>query len=209
MYDATGDTSYRDWSSKTLLWLDTILWDPSRQLYRWSVAFEDLPHRTGAVIHQRYFNYDQSIAIEAQLAADRVAQAEAIGHATQAAFWSQSLGGYNLEAGVDQVFTSYGAWTSLGELALYKADADPSWLEMATTNLSGLNDRLRESDGGYAYRDYRCVDRVAKGCESGQVNVVVDHTRDTSAQSWTQHLATALAQTMSVPAVALPGSPAS
>ena len=28
LYDATGDPSYRDWSLRSLLWLDTILWDP-------------------------------------------------------------------------------------------------------------------------------------------------------------------------------------
>jgi hypothetical protein len=48
------------------------LYDPERHLYRWSVSFQDLERRAGAVISQRYFNYDQSIAIEAQLAAMRL-----------------------------------------------------------------------------------------------------------------------------------------
>jgi hypothetical protein len=200
LYAATGDATYRDWALRTLLWLDTILWDPARQMYRWSVAFQDIPHRSGAVIHSRYFNYDQSIAIEAQLAAaqldgdtNRVARARAIGQAAQSAFWSPELGGYNLEAGRDQVYASYGAWTSMGHLALYAEDADPAWFELARSNLSALDTRLRESDGGYAYRTYRCVDRIAKGCETGAVRLVVDHTRDTSAQAWVQHLQTALA----------------
>jgi hypothetical protein len=200
LYDVTDDAIYRNWALRSLLWLDTILWDPSRQLYRWSVAFQDIPHRSGAVIHSRYFNYDQGIAIEAQLAAlsldgdgNRLSRAQAIGHAVQSAFWSGELGGYNLEAGLDQVYASYGAWTSLGHLALYSVDADPGWLELARSNVSALVDaRLHEADGGYAYRVYRCVDRVAKGCESGRVSVVVDHMRDTSAQAWAQHLVTAL-----------------
>jgi hypothetical protein len=199
LYDATGDASYRDWALRSLLWLDTILWDPARQLYRWSVAYSDVPHRSGAVIHSRYFNYDQAIAIEAQLAAtlldgdvNRVGRAEAIAGAVQRAFWSPGLDGYNLEAGVDQVYTSYGAWTSLGFVALYDSDADSGWLDLARANMNGLASRLAEADGGYAYRAYRCVDRVAKGCESGQVSVVVDHARDTSAQAWVQHLQTAL-----------------
>ena len=200
LFNATGDQAYRDWALRSLLWLDTILYDPARHLYRWSVRFDDLEHRTGALVSQRYFNYDQGIAIEAQLAAlgldadqNRLARAQEIGKATQAAFWSAALGGYNLEAGVDQMYTSYGAWTSLGHLALYDADADPAWLELAKANAQVLETMLRQDDGGYAYRSYRCVDRVAKGCESGNVTQVVDRVRDTSAQSWPQHLQVALA----------------
>jgi hypothetical protein len=199
LYAATGDSSYRDWSLRSLLWLDTILWDPTRQLYRWSVAYTDLPNRSGAVIHSRYFNYDQGIAIQAQLTAthldgdaNRVSRAEAIGHAIQDTFWSPALGGYNLESGIDQVYTNYAAWTSLGHLALYAQDGDSTWLDLARENVTALAGRLQEADGGYAYRAYRCVDRVAKGCETGQVSAVTDHTRDTSAQAWMQHLVTRL-----------------
>ena len=62
---------------------------------------------------------------------------------------------------------------------------------------SELDARLHESDGGYAYRAYRCVDRVAKGCETGTPPTVVDHTRDTAAQAWAQHLHTALGRQLS------------
>ena len=199
LYDATGDASYRDWALRSLLWLDTILYEPSRNLYRWSVAFDDIPHRTGAVTHTRYFNYDQGIAVEAQLAVARIdgdaghlARAQAVGHAMHDVFWSPETGGYNLEAGINQVYASYAAWTSLGHLALYAQDGDQSWLDLARSNATALETRLREPDNGFALRSYRCVDRVAKGCETGQVNVVVDHTRDTSAQAWVQHLQTAI-----------------
>ena len=37
LYEATGDASYRAWALRSLLWLDTILYDPARHLYRWSV----------------------------------------------------------------------------------------------------------------------------------------------------------------------------
>jgi hypothetical protein len=204
LYAATGDSSYRDWSLRSLLWLDTILWDPNKQLYRWSVGFADIPHRTGARTHNRYFNYDQGIAIEAQLAAakldgdvGRVARAQAIGRALHTAFWSNSIGGYNLEAGVDQVYTSYAAWTSLGHLALYAQDGDPGWLAMARQNADALSSRLRESDAGYAYRAYPCADRSATGCTAvPPTTIVVDHIRDTSAQAWAQHLQTALADSL-------------
>jgi Glycosyl hydrolase family 76 len=201
LYEATGDASYRAWALRSLLWLDTILYDPARHLYRWSVKFQDIPHRTGAVVNARYFNYDQGIAIEAELAAfrldgdpARLTRARDVGTALQTAFWSTDRGGYNLEAGVDQVFTSYAAWTSLGHLALYEQDGDPAWIELARSNARALEGDLREADSGYAYRSYRCVDRVAVGCQSGQVQHVVDHTRDTAAQAWVQHLQTALAQ---------------
>jgi hypothetical protein len=200
LYAATGDASYRDWSLRTLLWMDTILWDPGRQMYRWSVAFTDIPARTGAIIHSRYFNYDQGIAIDAQLHAmkldgdpNRLSRSQAMARATHAAFWSSRLGGYNLEAGVEQVYTSYAAWTSLGFITLYFADGDATWLNLAQQNADGLASRLREPDGGYAYRIYACTDPHAPGCAAGPPTVVVDHVRDTSAQAWMQNLQTALA----------------
>jgi len=206
LYAATGEVTYREWALRSLLWLDTILYDPRRHLYRWSVSYQDFERRSGATISQRYFNYDQGIAIEAQLAAaqldgdpNRLARAQAVGHAAQAAFWSSDLGGYNLEAGIEQVFTSYGTWTSLGDLALYDADGDSAWLELARANAQSLQRTLREADGGVAYRVYRCVDRVATGCESGTVARVVDHTRDTAAQAWVQHLQAALAERTLIP----------
>ena len=45
LYEATGDAGYRDWALRSLLWLDTILYEPSRNLYRWSVAFQNIPSR--------------------------------------------------------------------------------------------------------------------------------------------------------------------
>jgi hypothetical protein len=201
LYEATNDVTYRDWALRSLLWLDTILFDPTRHLYRWSVSFADVSHRAGAIVSQRYFNYDQAIAVEAQLAAqhldndrNRLIRARDIARSTHTAFWSADLGGYNLEAGVDQVFTSYGAWTSFGFFALFDVDQDPTWLELASQNVQAFEARLREADHGFAYRTYRCVDRIAKGCESGQVQQVVDHTRDTAAQAWVQHLQSALAE---------------
>jgi uncharacterized protein YyaL (SSP411 family) len=199
LYAVTGDATYRDWSLRSLLWLDTILWDPGRQLYRWSVSYSDIPARRGATIHSRYFNYDQGIAIQAQLQAidldgdtSRLARAQAVGRAIQSAFWSSRLGGYNLEAGVEQVYASYAAWTSLGHLALYAADGDDTWLEDAQLNADALIQALRESDGGYGFRSYVCVDRQAVGCAAGPTTQVTDHTRDTAAQAWMQHLQTDL-----------------
>ena len=111
-----------------------------------------------------------------------------------AQFWNPERGGYNLELGIEQVYTSYAAWASLGHLALYDADGDARWLEMARANAGALIAKLREADGGYAYRGYRCVDRIAPGCQSGRVPSVVDRTRDTSAQAWMQHLQTDIAR---------------
>jgi Fe-S cluster biogenesis protein NfuA len=195
LYRETGVEAYRAWSLRTIDWADAVLYDPVRQLYRWSVSYADPAARTGAIVHERYFNYDQGIAIEAQLEAARLdaapgrrGRARDVGEAVHAAFWGQERGGYNLEAGIEQVYTAYAAWTSRGHLALYRSEGDPRWLDLARRNADALADALHEGDGSYAYRHYRCVDVFAPGCESGLVRSVVDHTLDTSAQAWPQHL---------------------
>jgi uncharacterized protein YyaL (SSP411 family) len=198
LFLATGDESYRLWALRILQWMDTELFEPRTQLYRWSVAYADPSRRLGIVRSDQHFNYDQAIAIEAQLVGHRLDgnpvrldRARAIGKAMHTAFWGHERGGYNLQAGVEQVFASYGAWTSLGHLALYDLDGDPQWLALAQQNAEALVAALREGDGGYAYRHYRCADQSAPGCRD--VAWAVDHTRDTSAQAWMQHLHTALA----------------
>jgi hypothetical protein len=211
LYQATGIALEREWASRTLHWLDTVLYNPTWQLYRWSAHYEEPGSRSGAaVLSDRYFNYDQSIAIEAQLLAttwdgnrSRLERARAVGRALATTFWNQERGGYNLEAGIDQVYTAYAAWTSLGHLALYERDGDSRWLELARVNANALAATLREPDGSYAYRHYRCVDRSAPGCESGQVSWARDHSRDTAAQAWMQHLQTAIALHCPCPAAAL------
>ncbi len=192
---------------RTLHWLDTTLYEPSWQLYRWSVHYADPAGRAGAaVLSDRYFNYDQSIAIAAHLLAARlegnpshVRRAQAIGRALPPTFWNRERGGYNLEAGIEQVYTAYAAWASLGHLALYDSDHDPRWLELARANADALVAAVREPDGGYGYRYYRCVDRSAPGCESGEAVWVEDPTRDTAAQAWMQHLQTAIGRRCGCP----------
>ena len=202
LFEETEDDGHREWALRTLLWLDSALFDDARNLYRWSARYEDPAGRAGnPILSDRYFNYDQGIAIEAQIwgwrldgDGDRLSRARAVGQAAHAAFWNAERGGHNLEAGIDQVYTSYAAWTSLGHLALYDLDGQAGWLNMARSNADGLLAAVREQDGGYAFRHYRCVDRIAPGCGSGRVQWVVDRTRDTAAQAWMQHLQTAIAQ---------------
>jgi uncharacterized protein YyaL (SSP411 family) len=201
LYQATGADVYRQWALRTLHWLDHTLYEPAWQLYRWSVHYADPTGRTGGpVISDRYFNYDQSLAIEAQLLAasldgdpQHLERARAIGRAVPPTFWNQARGGYNLEAGIEQVYTAYAAWTSLGHLALYALDGDPRWLDLARANAAALDAVLRQPERGYAVRYYRCVDRTAPGCESGEATWVTDPTLDTAAQAWIQHLQTAIA----------------
>ena len=205
LYGVTGDETYRDQALTTLSWLDSALYDEQRSLYRWSVRYKHPDQRAGdGVRSERFFNYDQSLAIEAQVIAatidgdaGRLDRARAVGDALHTAFWGRERGGYNLEAGIEQVYTSYSAWTSMGHLALYAVDGDDHWLAMARANASALATIARESDGGYAYRVYACTDPRAPGC-GGSVPArwVVDHLRDTAAQAWAQHLQTALAQSM-------------
>jgi hypothetical protein len=206
LYTATNDSEDRAWAVRTLLWMDTVLYDQARHLYHWSVSYTNISMRTGAVVSPRYFNYDQSLAIQAQLAAfaldhdaARVSRARDIGGAIMAAFWSDDLGGYNLEAGVQQVYTGFSAWTSFGHLALYDLGGDAAWLEAARTNGNALSRRLRAPDGGYGVRSYVCVDTFARGCESGQVHIVVDQTLDGAALAWAQHFETGLADRAAAP----------
>jgi len=201
---ATGDAVYGDWAERTIGWLDAVLYDPEIRLYRWSIRYSDLRNRTGApILNNRYFNYDQAIAIEAQIAigrqdgrADRLDRARDLGHVMQAALWNPTHGGYNLEVGVERIYASYGAWASFGHLALYDLDGDPAWLELARLNAESLDVMFRRTDSGYGYRHFRCVttiERSRPGCESGEAVWVLDQTRDGAAQAWMQHLQAALA----------------
>jgi hypothetical protein len=204
LYKTTGNQAYLDAAISTLGWLDANLFDDQRNLYRWSVRYERPNDRTGGPIRSdRYFNYDQAIAIEALLAMagvdgddGKIARARAIGDALHTSFWGRDRGGYNLELGVEQVYTSYAAWASMGHLALYAVDQNERWLKMARANADALAATTGEADGGYALRHYPCRDPRAPGCAGGQTRWVVDHTRDTAAQAWAQHLQVALAQSL-------------
>jgi hypothetical protein len=204
LYGVTGDPAHRDAALSTIGWLDAALFDPDRNLYRWSVRYDRPAEKVGGPVKSdRYFNYDQGLAIEAQLAVakldgnkDRIARARAIGDATHSAFWNRERAGYNLEAGIEQVYTSYAAWTSLGHLALYAQDGDQRWLQMAQANAKALTANAAEPDGSYALRYYTCVDGRAPGCNVGRPRWAADHTRDTAAQAWAQHLQTALARSI-------------
>jgi Glycosyl hydrolase family 76 len=206
LYAVTGNPDDREWALRALLWLDTVLYDPIGRAYRWSVAFRDIPNRSGAMVSDRYFSYDQSIGLQAQLAgyaldrdAGRLERARAMGASLTRAFWSEELGGFNLEAGVEQVYTGFSAWSSLGQLALADIDTTSDWLAQTRATATALAARLRAPDGGYGTRAYVCVDRVARGCESGQVRIVVDTTVDGAAEAWAQLLETALAVRLAQP----------
>jgi hypothetical protein len=201
LYQHTGDPLDREWALRTLWWLDSVLFDSTRSLYRWSVTFEDLSRRTGSTIRPRYFNYEQGIAIQAQLAAyeldadlSRLERARALGEAVHSTFTSKELGGYNLQAGLEQVFTSYSAWTSFGHLALYDVDGDERWLDLARANADALARHMRKPDGSYRLKAMVCARRVAPDCEGGQGSIVIDQTVDGAANAWAQHLNIALTE---------------
>lgn len=213
LYLVTGEPRYRDQAIETLAWLDTVLYDPERQLYRWSVSYDVPEAQAGpAVVASRYFNYDQALAIEAQLVAarldgdpGRLERARQVGLAVQEAFWDQEHGGYTLEAGVDSVYASYGAWTSLGHLALYDADGDRMWLALAEANARSLTSTLRDAQGSYALGHYSCAGRPdLLGCEGDESTWVIDWTLDTAAQAWNQHLNVAIARRLAASAGAAP-----
>ena len=95
LYRETGESTYRTWAMKTLEWLDRTLYDREARLYRWSVRYEDLEHRSGQVVMKRYFNYDQGILIEANLLANQVSgerryleRARTLGRRLDPVFWN-------------------------------------------------------------------------------------------------------------------------
>jgi uncharacterized protein YyaL (SSP411 family) len=201
LYAALGDSQYRDWAVRTQNWLDATLYDPGSHLYRWSIAYSDpLRKRGSPVLSNRLFSYDQGNAIQAELAVQaldndpaRLERAHAAGDALQATFWRGDRG-YVLEAGIDQVYAGYGAWTSFGHLALYDADQNPHWLDLARQNLDAIGRSMGRPDGGVAWQTYRCTGRLVAFCPPGETGWVTDGTPDTAAGAWVQHLQVALAQ---------------
>jgi uncharacterized protein YyaL (SSP411 family) len=162
LHRLTGDSRYRTWSEQTLAWLNETLWEESVGLYRWSVAFADMPGRRGRFVAHRYFNYDQGIIIEALL--ERflhgggdprdLQRAQTIAGKLESAFWQLPHGGFQLEAGQDYVMAIYSAWLTPSLLALYRVDPDPAWLALARRNVEALDRYLRSPEGDY-YRGAR------------------------------------------------------
>jgi uncharacterized protein YyaL (SSP411 family) len=176
LYSMTGQTEYRDWGVMVLDWLDNRLWDPAAGVYRWSVHYDDLVRQEGEVISHRRFSYDQGILIEANLLAYRhlgrdtryLERAQTLGRRLAPVFGDPDRGGYNLEAGIPQVYTVYSAWLTPSLLALYELDRDPIWLELASANVNALNSTTwDEANGGYFQRHYACRDWQAPGCNQG------------------------------------------
>ena len=169
LYAVTGNAAYRDWALKTQLWLDTILWDPNKQLYRWSVGFTDIPHRTGAKIQNRYFNYDQGIAIESLLAqpnstACQSPQPRARGRAHPPPSGRQA-GRPRKRVSTSPPRTQHGP--GLGHLALY-AGRDAAVAGMARQNADGLASRLRAGPGRWLCLSRLCMNSSPRAVRPGR-----------------------------------------
>jgi hypothetical protein len=207
LYALTGEPLYRAWGLRVLDWLDSRLWDPHAELYRWSVHHTDLATQTGEVVAHRFFNYDQGILIEANLLAYRhlgreqryLERAQVLGHRLHAAFADPARGGYNLEAGVPQVYTVYSAWLTPSLLALYELDRDPHWLHRATANVESLNAALWDPEhGGYFQRHYACRNPAAYGCEWGE-SWAIGPEKSVLDQAWMQRAQALLARALDLP----------
>lgn len=207
LYELSGDPKYREAAVKTLHWMGDRLWDERAGLYRWAIYYENLKERSGEVVARRFFNYDQGIMIEAHLLAERLldgrgqhlARARMIAERLDTTFWDPRVGGYDLEAGVAQVFPTYSAWLTQSLLALYEVDRDVRWLERARGNVEALNDRAWDpAHGGYYNRYYVCRDEAAPGCKSG-VAVSFDPAKHTAAQAWMQRAQALLSLAQSPP----------
>ena len=156
LHEASGDERYLAWAHRALDWLDAALWDDRAGLYRWSVHYADLAARRGRVLSDRFFNYDQAIAIEALLALRRIEggrayleRARSIAARLEPAFWRRPEGGFNLVAGVPHVMPVYSAWLTNSLLALHRVDHDARWLALGRRNVDAMDAYLRTAEGGY------------------------------------------------------------
>lgn len=192
LYGLTGRELYRTWGERTLAWLDACLFDGATGLYRWSISYADLQRRRGERRADRFFNYDQGIVIEAKLAryhhvapdpAD-LAAARALAERLEPWFWHPGEGGFNLEAGVEQVFAVYSAWLTAPLLWLYRTDGDERWVALARRNIEAMHAYLSIPGGGYW-----CSARLAGG------RWTIDPTIDTAANAGMQRALALLAQT--------------
>ena len=211
LYGLTGEPAYRDWAGRTLAWLDATLYDPEVRLYRWGAHHADLERREGEVIAERYFNYDQGILIEAHLRAERLLgerrhyeRARALGERLDPVFWDAQLGGYDLEAGIPQVFPVYSAWVSQSLLRLHERDHNPHWLGRAAATVDALDRAAWDpARGGYYHRYYVCRDPSPPGCADGAAQAVDTTEKHSVDQAWMQRalalLATALAREVPAP----------
>ena len=176
LYAETGQAPYREDALAAIGWLDSTLWDPNNDLYAYAIN-----HPPGdpaaAEIDERYFGYDQAIAIQALLRLyrsglgdDYLAKAQRIGRATDRAFWHPELGGYTLQAGVTDLYAPYGAWISEALLDLYAADGDPFWRDRARANLEALDRTFgAPQPGAYFRMTFPCVDERVALCHPGEV----------------------------------------
>lgn len=202
LYLATGDGRYLSAARQVLAWLEERLYDPVAGLYRLRVRHEDRRSRTGELVEDRYFGYDQGIMIEVHLLLGRLtgereaslARARDLAERLHAGFWDPELGGYRLERDVDAVYTPYAAWVSQSLLELYEHDHDPRWLERARANIDALNSVLLDPrDNGYYHMSFRCRWLYEPGCEDGQT-WSFDPTKLHFSQAWMQRSQALLAE---------------
>jgi uncharacterized protein YyaL (SSP411 family) len=176
LYGQTGERRYRTAAARTLDFLEATLFDSRAGLYRWSVAYANPGRRRGRLLAERFFNYDQAIVLQALLDWHRLVspepaflrRARALAERFEPTFWRRPQGGFNLEAGVQQVFAIYSAWLTPVLVNLAAVDDDPRWLDLARRNVGALTDYLAAGQGGY-YQSARLegeawlVDRTLDG----------------------------------------------
>lgn len=200
LYAETGDPVYRQHALDSLAWLDRAVWSEHHQLYGYSIVY-DPASPTGTAVTQRFFGYDQAIAIQALLALHRrepdnvqyVERARQLGRSIDYYFWQRELGGYTLEADVPDLYASYSVWISEAFLDLYALDGDAFWLRRARANFDALHERFQQgSSAAYSFRVFPCRDEFAVLCQPG-ARWGVDQTVYSLSQAMMQRIAALLA----------------
>jgi uncharacterized protein YyaL (SSP411 family) len=179
-----------------------MVWSDYHQLYAYDVRYaQRQPDQI--VTTDRYFGYDQAIAMQAWLVLYRMepentaylSRARQLARATDRYFWQPELGGYTLEADVPDQYASYSVWISEAFIDLYRTDGDRYWLERARANFDQLEARFKHGESGaYYHRLFPCRDEFARFCAAGD-RYGLDRTIYTLSQAMMQRVAALLAAT--------------
>jgi uncharacterized protein YyaL (SSP411 family) len=183
LFGITGQPRWRTSSLRLDAWTDENLYDREAGLYRWSVSYAECAARAGRIAAERFFGYDQGCMIEAKLAlfrsveadSDHLRRAQLLAEQLEPTFWHRPEGGFNLEHGIEQVYSIYASWLTPSLLALLRVDGDQRWLDLARRNVDALNSYLRAQEGGYYKAAY-----LRNGAWR------IDRTRDTTGNSGMQ-----------------------
>ena len=207
LYGATGNQAHRDAALSTIGWLDAALFDPERNLYRWSVRYERPDAKAGrpgqepALLQLRPGHRDRGAARRGEArrqpgpdrprAGDRRRDAHGVlePRSRRLQPGGRRRAGLHLVRRLDQP----GA----------PGAVRPGRPGQAGSRWPRRTRRRSRAAPPSRTAATRCATTpawtgAAPGCGDGRARWAADHTRDTAAQAWAQHLQAALARSIAL-----------